>query len=161
MAYIILLRILRIRRSAPFSSPYRPSLPRMWDCRYVSASQFFVFLLSLAFFSHLDHARYDIIVSTRTAAAVQASYSSLESEEYSLFAVRSIQTLCRLHGPFSADVYMYSTRKHLHVQPFCFFVVVRFRFTYEISTDGLRLIYWVLVYKRILLRVCCTIRQSI
>ena len=31
-----------------------------------------------------------------------------------------MHTLCRLHGPFSAEVYKYSTRKHLHVH-FLFF----------------------------------------
>ena len=93
----------------------------MWDCRYASASQLFVFLLSFAFFPFGPRAiRY--YSSTRTTAAVQTS-NSLESEEYSLFAVRSIHTLCRLHGPFSADVYMYSTRKHLHVQPFLFLLL--------------------------------------
>ena len=59
--------------------------------------------------------------STRTTAAVQIS-NSLESEEYSLFAVRSMHTSCCLHGPLSADVYMYSTRKHLHVKPFLLFI---------------------------------------
>ena len=57
--------------------------------------------------------------STRTTAAVQTS-NSLESEECSLFSVRSMHTLCRLHGPFSAEVHKYSTRKHLHVH-FLFF----------------------------------------
>ena len=41
--------------------------------------------------------------STRTTAAAQTS-NCLESEEYSLFAVRSIYPLCRLHGPLGADV---------------------------------------------------------
>ena len=59
--------------------------------------------------------------STRTTVAVQTS-NSLENEEYSLFAVRSIHTSCRLHGPFSADVYMYPTRKNLHIKPFLLFV---------------------------------------
>ena len=74
--------------------------------------------------------------STRTTAAVQTS-NSLESEECSLFAVRSMHTLCRLHGPFSAEVYKYSTRKYLHVH-FLFFLCF---FS--------------------LARVCCTIRRSI
>ena len=62
-----------------------------------------------------------------------------------------MHTLCRLHGPFSAEVYKYSTRKHLHVHFLFFFVffllVVRFLFTYEISTDGLSLMYWILDYR--------------
>ena len=52
--------------------------------------------------------------------AAQTS-NCLESEEYSLFAVRSMHTSCRLHGPFGADVY--STRKHLHVKHFSLLLV--------------------------------------
>ena len=100
---------------------------------YGPASQFFVFLLSFVLFSLFGPRTIRYYSSTRTTVAVQTS-NSLESEEYSLFAVRSIHTLCRLHGPFGADVYMYFPRKNLHVQPFLFFVVVCFLPTYEIST---------------------------
>ena len=106
--------------SALFSSPFRPSLPQMWDCRYASASQFFVFVLFFCLLFPFGPRAIKYYRSTRTTTAVQTS-NSLESEECSLFAVRSMHTLCRLHGPFSAEVYKYSTRKHLHVH-FLFFL---------------------------------------
>ena len=116
----------------------------MSDCRDGSASQFFVFLPSFAFFSPLGHARYDIIV----AHGQQPQYrhritSKARSTHYLLYVACTPRVVCTV---LLVLMCTYLVRARTFTSKlFCCF---RFLFTYEISTDGLSLIYWVLVYNR-------------
>ena len=115
---------------------------------------FFSFLLF--YFPSLDHARYDIIV----ARGQQSQYrhriaSKARSTRYLLYVAYTprVASTVRL-------VLMCTCLLRARTFTSNLFVVVRFLFTYEISNDGLSLIYWVVVYNWFCCRVGCTIYRN-
>ena len=130
----------------------------MWDCWIGSASQFFCFSPIFCFLFPFGSRAIRYYISTRTTVAVPTS-NSLESEEsipahYFLYVACTPRVACTVRlvlmctcllrtGTFTSNL----------------FVVVRFLFTYEISTDGLSLILSS-CSQLILLRVCCTIYRN-
>ena len=121
---------------------------------------FFVFLLSFAFFSLFGSRAIRYYGSTRTPVAVPTS-NSLESEE-------SIPTHYLLYVAYTPRV---ASTVRLVLMCTCilcaristsnlFGVVCFLLIYYEIYTDGLSLIYWVVVYNWFCCPVCCTIYRN-
>ena len=133
----------------------------MWDCwNGAAASHFFCFSTTFCFLFPLGSRaiRYYIINNTLTTVAVPTS-NSPESEEsipthYLLYVACTPRVACTVRL-----VLMCTCLLRARTFTSNLFVVVRFLFTYEISTDGLSLILSS-CSQLILLRVCCTIYRN-
>ena len=110
-----------------------------------AANHFFVFLLSFAFFSPLGHARYDIIA----ARGQQSQYrhriaSKTRSTRYLLYVAYTPRVASTVRLVLKCTYILRARTSTSNLFCSCFLL------TYEISTDGLSLIYLVVVYNFLL-----------
>jgi len=109
----------------------------MWDLLNWTCESIFIFLLYYAFFSPLGHARYDIIVARGQLPQHRHRIASkARSTRYLLYVACTPCVACTVRLVLMCSI-LYAQAPSSQT----FFVVVRFLFTYEISTDGLSLIY--------------------
>ena len=127
--------------SAAFFSPYRPSL-RTPYVRLVELDLRVNFFFShfFCFLSPLCHARDDIVLARGQRPQHRHRIASkARSTRFLLYVAYTSCVACTVRLVLMCTCTLRASTSTSNL--FCFFVVVRFRFTYEISTDGLSLIY--------------------